>query len=235
MAAAGAVAGFLFTAAVKFHADARDRAFALLVEFQKDKDLNKAIRNVGIFFRLNQGLDVNTVIQLYKSHDRYAIKLRRDIDLIGNFYEDMAIAVKCKEINEEIIEEYFKGLLIRYCVHMRNNNIFLVLRNNPPIANAGSPQTVPEHDSGIPTFTVVTLDGSASSDPDDPITFSWSKLSQSGGAPITLSDSNISNPTFTSPNITIGDDPVTIVFQLTVSDDRKTNSDTVSITITFVD
>lgn len=136
IAAAGAVAGFLFAAAAKFHADARDRAFALLVEFQKDKDLNNAIRNVGTFFRLNQGLDVNTVIQLYNSHGRYEIKLRRDIDLVGNFFEDMAIAVRCKEINEEIIEEYFNGLLIRYCVHMRNNNIFFVLRNNPPIANA---------------------------------------------------------------------------------------------------
>ncbi len=135
-AAGGAVAGFLFTAAVKFHADARDRAFALLLEFQKDKHINNAMRNVGIFFKLNQGLDVNTVIQLYDSHGMHEIKLRKDIDIIGNFFEDMAIAVKCKEINEEILEEYFNGMFIRYYSHIKNNNILLVIRNDPPIVNS---------------------------------------------------------------------------------------------------
>ena len=133
VAAGGAVAGILFTAAAKFHADARDRAFALLLAFQKDKDLNNAIRNVGIFFKLNHGLDVNTVIQFYNSHGRKEIKMRHDIDTIGNFFEDMAIAIKCKEINEEILEEYFNGIFLRYYRHIKNNNFLLVSRNNPPI------------------------------------------------------------------------------------------------------
>ena len=136
LAAAGAVAGFLFTAAVKFHSDARDHAFKLLTAFLENNELNDAFRNVGIFFRLNQGLDVNTVIQLFNSHGKHEIKLRQDIYRVGNFFEDMATAIKYKETNESILEEYFNGMLARYYQYMRDNNIFRVLRNNPPIANS---------------------------------------------------------------------------------------------------
>ena len=51
--------------------------------------------------------------------------------------------------------------------------------NKPPVANAGPDQTIECDRSGI-----VTLDGSASSDPDDdPITYEWEQVS---GTPVTL-------------------------------------------------
>ena len=37
---------------------------------------------------------------------------------------------------EEILEEFFAGIFIRYYAHMRDNNIVRVLRNNPPIKNS---------------------------------------------------------------------------------------------------
>ncbi len=78
--------------------------------------------------------------------------------------------------------------------------------NNPPIANAGSDQTVTE-------FDVVQLDGSASYDPDtDPITYLWTAPTG-----ITLSDPTVVNPTFTAPEV-FTNDPVDYEFTLVVDD-----------------
>ncbi len=62
-----------------------------------------------------------------------------------------------------------------------------------PIADAGSDQTVK---SGV----LVTLDGSASSDPGGhlPLVYGWA---QTGGTPVDLSSNVISQPTFTAPDV----------------------------------
>jgi len=108
-----------------------------------------------------------------------------------------------------------------------DNNIFVTVTvdpflpgNQPPIADAGPPQTVTEGD-------LVTLDGSGSSDPDGTITaYSWI---QTGGAPVTLSNPNISNPTFTAPTVPATD---TLTFDLTVTDnDGATATASTSVTV----
>jgi hypothetical protein len=77
--------------------------------------------------------------------------------------------------------------------------------NGAPIANAGSDQTVT---AGSP----VTLDGSASSDPDGhtPLTYGWT---QTSGPTVTLSSAGVVNPIFMAPN-----SAVTLTFSLTVTD-----------------
>jgi N-acetylneuraminic acid mutarotase len=79
--------------------------------------------------------------------------------------------------------------------------------NQPPLANAGSDQTV---NGG----TLVTLNGSSSTDPDDGIaSFLWA---QSFGTPVILSDPKAVQPTFTAPHVKFGGEVLT--FQLTVTD-----------------
>ena len=79
--------------------------------------------------------------------------------------------------------------------------------NEPPIANAGPDQTT---DAG----QLVTLNGSNSTDPDDGIaSYHWV---QTGGTPVTLSDPNSQQATFTAPGVeTTG---VSLTFELTVVD-----------------
>jgi hypothetical protein len=77
--------------------------------------------------------------------------------------------------------------------------------NDPPISDAGLDQTVD-------TNARVTLDGSASSDPDGnlPLIYEWRQI---GGRPVVLSSIAAQRPTFTAP-----DDPFVLTFTLRVID-----------------
>lgn len=92
----------------------------------------------------------------------------------------------------------------------------------PPVANAGPDQTV---ESG----TLVTLDGSGSSDSDGTInSYSWVQLSGTG---VALSDSSAQKPTFTAPNVIAGQ-TASLVFRLSVYDNEMySGTDTVTITV----
>ena len=91
--------------------------------------------------------------------------------------------------------------------------------NMPPVSRAGSDQ------SNITAGATVTLDGSASSDPDGTIaSYAWS---QTSGTTVVLSSTSVASPTFTAPSESAAQ---TLTFQLTVTDDDgATNSDTVDI------
>ncbi|HET9679536.1 MAG TPA: M36 family metallopeptidase, partial [Gammaproteobacteria bacterium] len=80
----------------------------------------------------------------------------------------------------------------------------VTVNDTPPDADAGQPQLVNSE-------TVVTLDGTGSSDAEGSLTYNWTQI---GGANVTLSDPTSATPTFTTP------DNVTSVlrFKLTVTD-----------------
>ncbi len=94
--------------------------------------------------------------------------------------------------------------------------------NVPPVANAGTAQTV---NGGAQ----VTLNGTASADSDGSIaSYSWT---QTAGTGVTLSSTTVSQPTFTAPAVS-----TTLTFSLTVTDNRGTPSaaSTVNITVNGV-
>ena len=96
--------------------------------------------------------------------------------------------------------------------------------NTPPVSDAGVGQTVGEG-------TVVTLDGSQSSDSDDGIiSYLWEQVT---GIPISLSDPTGVRPSFISPDV--GPDGSTLNFQLTVTDDGGLQStDTCIVNVSWV-
>jgi uncharacterized repeat protein (TIGR02543 family) len=95
----------------------------------------------------------------------------------------------------------------------------VTITNEMPIADAGEDQTVL-------VDTLVTLDGSGSSDPDGhtPLTYGWV---QTGGADVTLSDPTVVAPTFTAP--TSAD---VLTFTLVVTDAYGLASDPAEVVIT---
>ena len=96
--------------------------------------------------------------------------------------------------------------------------------NNPPVTDAGPNQSV---DPG----STVTLDGSASFDPDgnEPLTYLWV---QTGGPTVTLSDATVAMPTFTAPS-----SPTVLTFSLTATDSlglADPTPDEVVVTVTQI-
>jgi hypothetical protein len=94
--------------------------------------------------------------------------------------------------------------------------------NDPPVADAGP-------DQSVKTKTLVTLDGSGSSDPENdlPLTYAWDQIS---GPAVALS-----NPSGQTTTLTTPDDPCALCFALTVIDFRGATDltpDTVCVIVT---
>jgi hypothetical protein len=96
--------------------------------------------------------------------------------------------------------------------------------NLPPHAEAGSDQVT---DEGV----MVTLDGTNSTDPDQtPLAYEWR---QSAGIPVSLSDKNASQPTFTAPDVDA--DGESLQFELTVTDSGGLkDTDQVIVTVSWI-
>ncbi len=95
--------------------------------------------------------------------------------------------------------------------------------NRPPQANAGPDQTVLEG-------SLVTLDGSSSTDPDlDFMTFQWEQVS---GPAVNLSSATAVRPTFTAPEVGPAGDSLEL--KLTVTDPSQASTSDL-VTIDFLD
>jgi hypothetical protein len=114
---------------------------------------------------------------------------------------------------DEIIDDAFPG----------DSASFPQPSNSPPVADAGSDQTVSEGAAAV-------LDGSGSYDPDGTIvSYLWSQI---GGVTVSLSDSSAVQPSFTAP--AVGSTSEVLTFQLTVTDDAgQSSTDICVVTVSW--
>jgi len=103
-------------------------------------------------------------------------------------------------------------------------NVLVKNVNIPPIASAGTNQTVDEN------TTNVVLDGSKSVDSDGTIiSYSWKQISDPTGPTVTLANANTAKATFTAPSVK---KDTTLSFLLTVTDnDGATSSASSSVLV----
>jgi VCBS repeat-containing protein len=95
---------------------------------------------------------------------------------------------------------------------------------DPPIADAGPDQTVDED-------ITVTLGGSNSFDTEgENLSYQWDQIA---GRPVSLSDPQAANPTFTAPS-SVGSGGESLTFQLTVTDEEAAQAtDTTIVNVTL--
>ncbi|MBI4446805.1 MAG: hypothetical protein HY645_12970 [Acidobacteria bacterium] len=92
--------------------------------------------------------------------------------------------------------------------------------NRAPQVSAGANQTVRYGQS-------VTLNGTATDEDGDTLTFSWRQLNTTGGNAVVLAGSTTKNPTFIAPS---RDD--TLTFEFTVSDGKTSSNATTKVFVT---
>lgn len=126
-------AGVIFTGGVKLHSEERDRAYRFLTENAGSADLLKSLGFITRFRKANDHLltvEVATII--YTTDHRECKALIDSINVACNFFEEMAIGVRSRQINEYIIKEFYIGLVCRIGEYI--NPILCVLRNCPKIS-----------------------------------------------------------------------------------------------------
>ncbi|WP_300670663.1 PKD domain-containing protein, partial [Desulfoluna sp.] len=106
-----------------------------------------------------------------------------------------------------------------------------ISRDTTPTADAGQAQAHPETANGIPTL--ITLDGSGSTDPDGSISaYHWARVDSYTDITTILSSTTAAQPSFNAPDVT---EETALEFELTVTDNEgATATDRVQITITPV-
>jgi hypothetical protein len=97
--------------------------------------------------------------------------------------------------------------------------------NLDPVADAGLDQSVDEQ-------TGVSLSGSGSDSDGSITTYAWA---QTGGAAVTLNDADTATATFDAPVVLVGDSPLELTFELTVTDNELASAvDSVTVTVNAI-
>ena len=142
------LAGVFINTSVKFHSDMRERAIAFIDKSKTDTKLFssfKGLRNLGTYCLLYDLDPAEIARRCFRQGAKPFVHARggtidpdqilEDFYRVGNFYEQVHLAVSCRDANEHILFEYYGGVFIR---HYRILSAFL-----PQARNTGRSQDHP--------------------------------------------------------------------------------------------
>lgn len=137
-----AIVGFLFNSSVKLHSELRDRTFDFLKMNRESGEYLDACRFLGQYFNEHASITpeeakllISKETEDQETEDKgqsakgpdYA-ELRKHLYIIGNLFEEMALAIKYKEVTESILADFFMGIFIRF---YENAGPYIVVLRNP--------------------------------------------------------------------------------------------------------
>ncbi len=126
-------ASVIFTAAVKLHSEERDRAFRFLTENHNNKALLEAMGVIGRVRARNPSVSRDQATKLYLSVDPDHRAFIAQLFSVCNFFEEMAIGVKNRQINENIVKDFYAGMLFRTGTFVEF--LLPIIRNDPRVPN----------------------------------------------------------------------------------------------------
>lgn len=126
----------IFTAAIKFHSEERDRAFKFLTENAGNKDLLDALGFIGKLRGKNGDFSSTKAKKIYKSSHSIDQITVKNVLSVYNFFEELSIGVKNNQINEAIVKDFYIGMLCRF---YQTTNTFLPIFRNIPRAMRDHP------------------------------------------------------------------------------------------------
>lgn len=122
----------VFNAGVRLHGDIRKTTAPFLRKSQSSELLNQ-FNLIGRFKTKYQFEIGDDPTSIYLSEKEENQKFIEALFEVGNFFEQMAIGVKCHEVNERGLNEFYCGMLIRYWESTRN--FMPMIRNVPLLPN----------------------------------------------------------------------------------------------------
>jgi hypothetical protein len=131
------ISGFLFNSAIKLYSETRDRTVDFITENRRNdhfKICSRAFGNLMTSFHDSfndktdfSDKDINKVL----AWESQGISFKEAVLTLGNFYEDMAIAIKYGQAAEPMLEDYYLGMFVRF---FNTAKFFLpVIRNSQPV------------------------------------------------------------------------------------------------------
>lgn len=130
MGGGAAIASYFLNSGIKLHAEMRDNAFTLIKEIKKE-ELADAIREINKYFTqkcnenslkaeewFKNGLSEQDVKELETNEN-----LSKKINLIANYFEEIAISIRHREAHESLLEISLVNIFIMFYKGIKNSYI----------------------------------------------------------------------------------------------------------------
>lgn len=114
------ISGFLFNSGIKLYSETKDRTVHFLLENRRSEDFRKCSRSFGkLMESFHDTVDDNrrknpAEMKKIMDWENNGITFKESIRVMGNFYEEMATAIKYKQVSEPMLEAFYMGMFVRF-------------------------------------------------------------------------------------------------------------------------
>ncbi len=120
IAALIAIIGILFQGAFSLHTHMRTKAMEVLRDSRKNENYINAVKAFRQFLKSRSDLKPCAIEEFIYAPDPEEKQAISNLVIIANFYEELAIYIKYKEVYEPILEDFYKPSLLKFCSDIKD-------------------------------------------------------------------------------------------------------------------